>query len=105
MKIVLTAVILMLIVPMALSAMGNREQAPENSGNEDFLAIIEEVENNPDYTKEDALADLHEIQADKGAGESDQYREMEKILEAVCDQKMTAEQARKQVKNHDSGTG
>ena len=51
-------------------------------------------------TREEALAELHALQDEKSLGDSEQYREMKRLMEAVCDDEMTAVQAREQLRIH-----
>ena len=89
-------ILLLLALPMTLTAMGNSEKTYGESLDEEFTAIAEALESG-EIDMETAIEQLHDLRTGFGREDNEDYQAMERLLTAVREQTMTTEQARERL--------
>jgi len=89
--------LIFLILPMAVTAMGNSEKEYGEVLEEEFTSIAEALEAG-EIDRQTAIDQLHELRTDFGREENEDYQTMERLLTAVQSRDMTALQAREQLR-------
>ena len=88
--------VLTVLVPLTLTARGNSEKPYGIILDEEFTTIVTALEDG-EIDLPAAIDQLHELRRDNNRPDSAEYREMEKIMEAVQTKEMSTLQAREKL--------
>ncbi len=96
-RTIFVAVLMILVLPMALTAMGNSEKPYGDVLDETFSDLAAQVESGEIDVK-DAVDALNELRVQNNRPESGDYQEMEMLLQRIRTKEMTLLQAQQQLR-------
>ncbi|HAK44313.1 MAG TPA: hypothetical protein DCO79_00090 [Spirochaeta sp.] len=88
---------LLILVPMLASALGNNENAYPKALSDEFTGIATALQDG-ELTREQALKRLHEFRTENKKDYNEDYQKMERLLNGVLSGEMTANQAQEQAR-------